>query len=55
MVTLFEDVILALENDINELKKKALESGVPYQSIIRMLIHRFVSNKIQMGVYMSKI
>ena len=25
------------ENDIYELKKKALESGVPYQNIIQML------------------
>ena len=38
------------ENDIYELKKKALESGVPYQNIIQMLIHRFASNKIQMSI-----
>ena len=38
------------ENDIYELKKKALESGVPYQNIIQMLIHQFASNKIQMGI-----
>jgi len=38
------------ENDIYELKKKAIESGVPYQNIIQMLIHQFVSNKIQMSI-----
>ena len=38
------------ENDIYELKKKALESGVPYQNIIQMLIHQFASNKIQMNI-----
>ena len=38
------------ENDIYELKKKALESGVPYQNIIQMLIHQFASNKIKMSV-----
>jgi predicted DNA binding CopG/RHH family protein len=38
------------ENDIYELKKKALESGVPYQNIIQMLIHQFTSNKIQMSI-----
>ncbi len=38
------------ENDIYELKKKALESGIPYQNIIQMLIHQFASNKIQMSV-----
>jgi len=38
------------ENDIYELKKKALESGVPYQNIIQMLIHQFASNKIQITI-----
>jgi len=38
------------ENDIYELKKKALESGVPYQNIIQMLIHQFASNKIRMSI-----
>ena len=38
------------ENDIYELKKKALESGIPYQNIIQMLIHQFASNKIQMRI-----
>ena len=38
------------ENDIYELKKKALESGVPYQNIIQMLIHQFVSNKIKLSI-----
>ena len=36
------------ENDIYELKKKALENGVPYQNIIQMLIHQFASNKIKL-------
>ena len=38
------------ENDIYELKKKALESGVPYQNIIQMLIHQFASNKIKLHI-----
>ena len=38
------------ENDIYELKKKALENGVPYQNIIQMLIHQFASNKIQLSI-----
>ena len=38
------------ENDIYELKKKALESGVPYQNIIQMLIHQFAANKIQLSI-----
>jgi len=38
------------ENDIYALKKKALESGVPYQNIIQMLIHQFASNKITLSI-----
>ena len=38
------------ENDIYELKKKALENGVPYQNIIQMLIHQFANNKINLSV-----
>ena len=38
------------ENDIYELKKRALENGVPYQNIIQMLIHQFASNKIQLSI-----
>ncbi len=40
--------IRVAENDIYELKKKALESGIPYQNIIQMLIHQFASNKIKL-------
>ena len=36
------------ERDIYELKKKALENGIPYQNIIQLLIHQFVSNKIKL-------
>ena len=38
------------ENDIYEIKKKALESGIPYQNIIQMLIHQFAANKIQLTI-----
>lgn len=38
------------ENDIYELKKKALENGVPYQNLIQVLIHQFASNKIHLNI-----
>ncbi len=38
------------ENDIYELKKKALENSIPYQNIIQMLIHQFASNKIRLAM-----
>jgi predicted DNA binding CopG/RHH family protein len=38
------------ENDIYELKKKALENSIPYQNIIQMLIHQYTTNKINLNV-----
>ncbi|MCV6606835.1 MAG: hypothetical protein OIF32_01385 [Campylobacterales bacterium] len=38
------------ENDIYELKKKALENSIPYQNLIQMLIHQFATNKIKLSV-----
>jgi predicted DNA binding CopG/RHH family protein len=38
------------ENDIYELKKKALVNGVPYQNLIQILIHQFATNKIQLSM-----
>lgn len=38
------------ENDIYELKKKALENGVPYQNLIQILIHQFAANKIKLSM-----
>ena len=38
------------ENDIYELKKKALENSIPYQNIIQILIHQFATNKIQLNM-----
>ena len=38
------------ENDIYELKRKALENGVPYQNLIQMLIHQFATDKITLKV-----
>ena len=38
------------ENDIYELKKKALENSIPYQNLIQMLIHQFATNKIRLAV-----
>jgi len=38
------------ENDIYELKKKALENSIPYQNIIQILIHQFATNKIRLSM-----
>lgn len=38
------------ENDIYELKKKALENSIPYQNLIQILIHQFVTNKIHLNM-----
>ena len=36
------------ENDIYELKKKALENSIPYQNLVQILIHQFATDKIQL-------
>lgn len=38
------------ENDLYELKKKALENAIPYQNLIQMLIHQYATNKIKVNV-----
>lgn len=38
------------ENDIYELKKKALENSIPYQNLIQILIHQFATNKIHLNI-----
>ncbi len=38
------------ENDIYELKKKALQNGIPYQNLIQILIHQFATNKIRLNI-----
>jgi len=38
------------ENDLYLLKKKALESGLPYQNVIQMLIHQYTTDKIKVSV-----
>ncbi len=38
------------ENDLYELKKKAMESGLPYQNVIQILIHQYATDKIKVSV-----
>ena len=38
------------ENDLYELKKKSLESAIPYQNLIQMLVHQFTTNKISLSI-----
>jgi predicted DNA binding CopG/RHH family protein len=35
------------EGDIKKLKKKALETGIPYQTLISSLIHQYVEGKVK--------
>ena len=37
------------ENDIYEIKKKALENGIPYQNLIQILLHQYAQNKINLS------
>jgi len=38
------------ENDLYELKRKSLESSIPYQNLIQMLIHQFTTDKIKLSI-----
>jgi len=38
------------ENDLYELKKKSLESAIPYQNLIQMLIHQYTTDKIHLSI-----
>jgi predicted DNA binding CopG/RHH family protein len=38
------------ENDLYELKKKAVENAIPYQNLIQMLIHQYATDKIKISV-----
>jgi len=38
------------ENDLYELKKKSLESSIPYQNLIQILIHQFTIDKIRLSI-----
>jgi len=37
------------ESDIYEIKKKALENGVPYQNLIQILLHQYAQNRINLS------
>jgi len=34
------------ERDLKELQKKALEEGIPYQTLISSLLHKYVSGRL---------
>jgi predicted DNA binding CopG/RHH family protein len=38
------------ENDLFEIKKRGAENGIPYQSLIQLLIHQFVTNRIEIKI-----
>ena len=38
--------IKVLESDLEKLKAKALEEGMPYQTLLNSVIHKYVSGKL---------
>jgi predicted DNA binding CopG/RHH family protein len=46
-----QDISLKIdENDIYELKKKALQNATSYENLIQRLIHQFATNKIRLNI-----
>ncbi|MBI5192834.1 MAG: antitoxin [Nitrospirae bacterium] len=41
--------IRVTERDLNKIKVKALQEGLPYQSLISMLIHKFNEGELSLG------
>ena len=38
------------ENDLYELRKKALENSIPYQNLIQILVHQYTTDKIHLQI-----
>lgn len=38
------------EQDILKLKSRALENGLPYQTLISIVLHKFANNKINISI-----
>ncbi len=38
------------EKDLRKVKSKAIDVGVPYQTLINMIIHQYAENKIQISI-----
>lgn len=42
------------ERDLNKIRAKAIEEGIPYQSLISMLIHKFNEGKLRISMNRPK-
>src|SRR3989344_9281873 len=38
------------KSDIEDIQEKAIESGIPYQTLIASILHKFAKGKINIGV-----
>jgi predicted DNA binding CopG/RHH family protein len=38
------------EADIHEIKKKSIQTGIPYQNLIQSLVHKFAIGEIKLGL-----
>ena len=45
-----EERLKELQSYIKNEKKKALQNSIPYQNLLQMLIHQFVTDKIKLIV-----
>lgn len=37
-------------NDLNKIQNKAIETGIPYQTLIASILHKFARGKINIGI-----
>ncbi len=38
------------ENDLNKIKEKAVETGIPYQTLIGSVLHQYAEDKIKVSI-----
>ena len=42
--------IRVTEQDLIEIQKKAVETGVPYQTLVAAILHQYAKNKMSLGL-----
>ena len=48
---MIDSIEIRNEKDLRKVKSKAIEVGVPYQTLINMIIHQYAENKIKLSVW----
>lgn len=42
--------IRVAEGDLKEIQKRAIESGIPYQTLVAAILHKYVKSEFSIGI-----